>query len=98
MRTRLTQLAIGYVTILAVQSWGCFWETFRTLAFDLEHGGPVVNAIGIPPTLIALCYQFGYLILPAVVPIVLWIALNRPFIESLIAGSGETPTTNDGQQ
>lgn len=98
VRTRLLQLLIGYAAIVVVQSWGCFWETFRTLAFDLEHGGALVEAIGIPPTIIALCYQFGYLILPAVAPIVLWIALNRPFIESLIAGSGETPTMNDGQQ
>ena len=98
VKRRLVQLLVGFLAIFLVQSWGSFWETFRTLAFVLEHGRPLVDAAGISATLIALCYQFGYLILPSVVPIALWIALNRSFIESLIARVSETPTTNNGQQ
>ncbi len=33
---------------------------------------------------IALLYQFGYLILPAVVPVALWLVMNRRFIEGLV--------------
>lgn len=33
---------------------------------------------------IALIYQFGYLILPSVVPVALWLLMNRRFIERLV--------------
>ena len=42
------------------------------------------DAAGINVEVLALVRQFGYLILPPVVPIVLWILLNRPFLESLV--------------
>lgn len=38
---------------------------------------------------IGLMYQFGYLVLPAVVPVALWIVMNRSFLESLVGWSGE---------
>ena len=38
---------------------------------------------------IGLVYQFGYLVLPAVVPVALWIVMNRSFLESLVGWSGE---------
>lgn len=47
---------------------------------------------GLPLNLVALLYQFGYLVVPAVVPVVLWIALNRRFLETLV-GWREEPGT-----
>ena len=44
----------------------------------------VLAAHGLSPNLIALLYQFGYLVVPAVAPVVLWIALNRRFLETLV--------------
>jgi len=38
---------------------------------------------GLGAEAIGLWYQFGYLFLPPIVPIVIWILLNRRFIESL---------------
>jgi hypothetical protein len=40
-------------------------------------------AHGLGAEAIGLWYQFGYLILPPVVPVVIWILLNSRFIESL---------------
>lgn len=40
-------------------------------------------AHGMGADAIGLWYQFGYLILPAILPVVLWILFNRRFIESL---------------
>jgi hypothetical protein len=51
---------------------------------------------GIDPNTIALAYQFGYLILPAVVPVALWISLNRAFIESLVHPVAETKVDAQG--
>lgn len=45
--------------------------------------------------LIALIYQFGYLILPAVVPVALWLVMNRAFIEELV-GWREPPLASSG--
>lgn len=42
------------------------------------------DKVGISAELIALLRQFGYLILPPVVPITLWILLNRRFLEGLV--------------
>lgn len=44
---------------------------------------------GMPLDLVALFYQFGYLVVPAVVPVVLWIALNRRFLETLVGWRAE---------
>ncbi len=63
----------------------------------------VLAARGLGLDAIALMYQFGYLILPAVVPIAIWIAFNRRFLEGLLqrpepraaAGSRNTHATVD---
>jgi hypothetical protein len=54
-------------------------------------------------TLIALLYQFGYLVLPAVTPVALWILMNPRFLETLVgwrepeaASPGPTPSANSG--
>jgi hypothetical protein len=43
---------------------------------------------GLTPTLVAAWYQFGYLILPPISAVVLWILLNRRFIERLNPAAG----------
>jgi hypothetical protein len=81
-KQRLGQILFGYAAMLAVQSWGVFWEIMKNLSFQLGPGAAVaVEDLGFSKTLIALCYQMGYLILPAVVPIALWILFNRNFLE-----------------
>ena len=81
-RRRIVQLFVGYLVVSAVTAWGVFWETWVDLAFG---SGPTaaaaVAATSLPPTLIALFYQLGYLMLPAVVPLAAWILMNRPFLE-----------------
>ena len=48
------------------------------------------DAIGLDVSLIALLRQFAYLILPPVVPVVMWILLNRGFLEGLVGWNDET--------
>lgn len=47
------------------------------------------DAVGLNADLLALLRQFAYLVLPPVVPIVLWILLNRPFLETLVGWDEE---------
>lgn len=58
------------------------------------------EAAGLEINLLALIRQFGYLILPPIMPVVLWIMLNRRFLEELVGwrddGDG-TPDDEAGQ-
>jgi hypothetical protein len=97
-RRRLVQFAIALTVIWLAQAFGVVAETLKVLAFD--SGAPGANAVtaaGISPNPVALAYQFGYLILPAVTPIALWVGLNRDFIESLVHPAEEPATPSPGQ-
>jgi hypothetical protein len=75
-------LLAGYVCVMLVQVWGVVWGSLKMLAFNF---GPealqVVDNAGISSELIALCYQLGTLILPPLVPIVLWVLANWALVE-----------------
>jgi hypothetical protein len=75
-------LLIGYVCVMLVQVWGVVWASLKMLAFNF---GPealqVVDNAGISSELIALCYQLGTLILPPLVPIILWVLSNWALVE-----------------
>jgi len=81
-RIRAVQLLVAYLVISVVTAWGVFWQTWTDLAFRIgPEAAAAVAQAGPSPTLIALCYQLGYLMLPAVVPLATWILMNRPFLE-----------------
>lgn len=82
---RALQLAIGVVVVLAVTAWGAGWDILKTVELQLRPAQGLVPAKpDLNPELIALCYQLGYLIFPAVAPVVAWVLSNRAFIESLV--------------
>ena len=56
------------------------------------HMQASLSAHGLSPTAIALAAQFGYLVLPAVAPVALWILMNRRFLETLVGWTGEPGT------
>jgi hypothetical protein len=87
IKRRLVQLVVAYLLISLVAAWGAFWETWMNLAFQAgEPGAAAAAAAGLAPTLIALMYQLGYLMLPAVIPLAAWILMNRPFLERVAFG------------
>ncbi len=84
LHTKLIQLTVGFMVIIVIQANGVFWETCKSLLFS--GGGDAFQAIndtGISHDVVAAMYQMSYLILPAVVPIVVWVLLNRCFIEEI---------------
>jgi len=93
-RTRVLQILVGLLILWLVQSFGVIAEAFKSVGIDLKDGGETMAKMGYPLDVIALCYQFGYLILPPLVPAVLWILFNRAFIEEITKaprGSGSAP-------
>ena len=81
---RWGQMLLGLLVVWLAQAFGLASDTLKILALQSgAEGAAAMQAAGFNFNLIALCYQFGYLILPTVVPAALWLALNRPFIEAL---------------
>ena len=58
-------------------------ETLNMLKPYLDQVREMTQA-AIAPDVIAFCYQFGYLVLPAITPVSLWVAFNQAFIKNLI--------------
>lgn len=83
---RLVQILIGFAVVTLVTTWGVFWEVWRDMAFLMgPQAAAAVQSTRLSATVIALCYQLGYLMFPGVIPIAAWILMNRPFIERLVA-------------
>lgn len=84
-RRKIGLLVTGFAVITAVQIWGVVWQSLKSLAFDFgPQAHVVVQKHGISDTLIALCYQLGTLILPALAPIFVWVLGNRPLVEHFV--------------
>lgn len=84
-------MLIGYATITLVQVWGVVWASLKMLVFDFgAETQAVVASHGVSETAIALGYQLGTLILPALAPIFVWVLGNRPLVEQFV-GFGADP-------
>ena len=81
---RTGQIVLGMLVIWCAQALGVIGESLKSVSLDAGPAGiEAAQRAGLSLEFVALCYQFGYLILPALVPAVLWIVLNRAFIEDL---------------
>ena len=87
-------LMLGYVTITAVQIWGVVWQSLKMLAFNFgDQAHQIVQDAGISDAAIALSYQLGSLILPALAPVFVWVLTNRRLIEQFAGwGVGQMKT------
>jgi hypothetical protein len=78
-------LLIGYVVILGVQIWGVVFQSLKMLSFNFgEQTHQVILGHGVSDTTIAMGYQLGTLILPALAPIFVWVLTNRPLVEQFV--------------
>lgn len=83
-------MLIGYVVITGVQVWGVVWVSLKMLAFNFgAQSHAVVESHGITDGAIALGYQLGTLILPALAPIFVWVLSNRPLVEQFVGWSAD---------
>lgn len=85
----LRRIAIGYAVLLPFQTWGTVADFLKNIGI---LAGPAVSAQtgfnALQREAIAFAYQFGTLILPTVVPAIVWVLMHRRFLESF-AGSAE---------
>jgi len=79
---KLLVLLGGYVAVMLIQVWGVVWQSLKMLSFNFgADAHQVVANAGVSDELIALCYQLGVLILPPLVPIIIWVLANWSLIE-----------------
>ncbi len=85
------QWLIGLPLLLCGQLWGFTMDILKTLLFSL---GPETAAhfsmSALQLEALALGYQLGTLILPSVLPLAIWIVLNRDFLLTLVRQEPET--------
>jgi hypothetical protein len=75
----------GYVVITLVQIWGVVWQSLKMLSFNFgEQTHAIVLSHGVSDASIALGYQLGTLIFPALAPIFIWVLSNRPLVEQFV--------------
>ncbi len=83
---RWRRLAIGYVAMLPFIAWGVLADFLKNIAITAPpHVTSQAGFSALDRDIIAFAYQFGSLILPAVVPAVVWVLLHRAFLETLRA-------------
>jgi hypothetical protein len=80
------RLGAGYLAMLPFIAWGVLADFLKNVAIAAPAQVASQTGFGaLGRDIIAFAYQFGSLILPAVVPAVLWVLLHRAFLESLRA-------------
>ncbi len=80
---RVRHLLVGYVLLLPFQTFSVVADFLKNVA--IVAGPAVASQIGFTPwqrEAIAFSYQFGTLILPTVVPAIVWVLMHRRFLES----------------
>jgi hypothetical protein len=83
-------MLIGYTVITGVQIWGVVWQSLKMLAFNFgAQTHAVVTSHGVSDASIALGYQLGTLIFPALAPIFVWVLSNRPLVEHFVGWSAD---------
>jgi hypothetical protein len=78
------KLMIGYAIIIPFVAWGVLADFLKNVA--ITSGPFVASQTGFSPLqgeMIAFAFQFGSLILPTVVPAVVWVVTHRVFLEAL---------------
>mgnify|MGYP006286489419 CR=1 FL=1 len=83
------RLATGYAVIVPFAAWGVVADFLKNIAITADP--LVASQTGFSSAMreaIAFAYQFGALILPTVVPVVVWVVMHRAFLERLRPTSG----------
>lgn len=86
---RLWQIGLGSLVLFGVQTFGTVFDVLKSIGLQAgAEGAAAIAGAGLTPDAIAFCYQFGYLVLPAIVPVILWVGFNQAFIRSLVTIEG----------
>lgn len=75
---------LGSLLLVPAQAWGICFQWLRDVALlSGPAGAAYLNYSPLVNNLIAYGYQFGFLMLTPVAPILLWLAFNKRFVAAL---------------
>lgn len=74
------KVAIGAALLLPFQVWGVCFDWLKQVA--IETGAAPFSPMS--REAIAFGYQFGYLVLPALIPVLLWAAMDKRFLTTFM--------------
>jgi len=89
-------LAVGYAVMMPFVAWGVLADFLKNVAITAPP--LVASQAGFGPRardIIALAYQFGSLIFPAVVPAVVWVLAHRAFLTRMRATRAAVTTRGE---
>lgn len=93
-RRLVRNVILGILALIPCQAFSIVFDLLKQIVI---LGGPAAAAqtgfSSLAVNVIALCYQFGVLLLPTLVPIMIWLLLERQFVAALI-GAASPPTTD----
>jgi hypothetical protein len=81
---RVGKLALGYVLLLPAQAFSLTMDLIKQMAMAVPGGAKVLHIEQWQLELIGLGYQLGALVLPTVVPIAVWLVLDRDYVRQLV--------------
>jgi hypothetical protein len=88
------RILIGYVVMMPFIAWGVVADFLKNVAITAPPMITSQTSFGARERdIIAFAYQFGSLILPAVVPAVAWVLTHRAFLERMRAPRGAATRT-----
>ena len=87
------KLVAGALALLPFEAWGIAFDFLAQAGIKLgPQVAPQAGFSGGQREAIVFGYQLGSLIFPTLVPIVLWAAMNRRFLEALLRAPRKTHT------
>lgn len=75
------KLPVGALILIPFQVWGCVFALLVTIGVHFgDLSAHVTGFSAIQLNAFALAYQFGFLVLPTLIPILLWLVMGRAFV------------------
>ena len=75
---------LGSLILIPVQAWGIGFQWLRDVVLlSGPYGAAYLKYSPLAANAVAYGYQFGFLMLPPVTPILLWLAFNKRFVAAL---------------
>jgi len=91
---RIGKLILGYCLLLPAQAFSLSLDLLKQMAMARPGGAGALGISQIQLEMIGLGYQLGALVLPTVVPIVLWLWLDSAHMAQLISVRKDKPDIN----
>ena len=84
-REKWVHWILFFAVLILIQVWGISFDILKSMLFDMgREVNQLLELSQIQKEGVVLGYQLGYLVLPAVTPLILWIGFHRDFLLELI--------------